>query len=251
MKRPLPFNWKLGAVTGALFAVGGFVIVLPDFADWDFAIFPGAVLTHCLSMLGLIEMHGGCSIPVCVIFANAIMYGFAGFLIGAFVKSRKFVFSAMAAFVVFLLFGYCSLHVGREIRQWQVNRLTARHKQDAIMILKEDPNDIYSLYWMGVYHFRNRQYKEAEEYFRKILDIESDMVCYSLKGQLSLMYLAVMYQSWGQYEKAGQFYQKAIAVDADLYKDLMLFELNRIYTENRPQSTSSPSGRKEPNKVNL
>jgi tetratricopeptide (TPR) repeat protein len=87
---------------------------------------------------------------------------------------------------------------------------------------------------MGVHHLtRTGRYREAEKYFRKVVDLESAKGGFSPEGQRSLIYLAIIYQSLGEYDRAEEHYQKFIGTDPDLENDLVLLNYNNDYLKRK------------------
>lgn len=159
---------------------------------------------------------------------NPLFYGVVGYLIGLFSKSRRQVFFITGLLAIILLF--ISLYFHLILPYIKDTRSTNQWVQQAIKKLEADPNDIITLHCMGVHHLNGtKQYREAEKYFRKVVDLESVKGSFSSQGQRSLIYLAIIYQSWGESERAEEHYQKFISTNPDLENDLVLVNYNHDY----------------------
>lgn len=163
---------------------------------------------------------------------NPLFYGLIGYLVGIFSKSRPQIFYVTGLLAIILLFS--SLYLDLIQPYIRHARSISQLKQQAIKKLEADPNDIGALHWMGVHHLtRTRQYQQAEKYFRKIVDLESTKADFSSNGQRSLIYLAIIYQSWGQHDKADNYYRQFIATAPDLQNDLVLLNYNNRYLKRK------------------
>lgn len=222
-------NHKRGFITAGIFAIAGFIFAIPAYAGEPVIalIFPVLLILRIF-----MEKWDLFLLELLIMIINPIFYGIIGYLIGAFSKSTRQVLLITGLLAIVLLFSSFAPEFKRYIRHSRsINQL----KQQAIRKLEADPNDIGALHWMGVHHLtRTGQYQEAEKYFRKIVDLESAEGDFSRGGQRSLIYLAIIYQSWGEHDKAENYYQKFIATTPDLTGDLVLVNYNNRYIKKRP-----------------
>jgi tetratricopeptide (TPR) repeat protein len=232
MNRVMSIHWKRSAVTTLTFAIAGLVVAWLTIGSFPLVNWPGYC---CLSLyLRIMQKHIWEELQYLLI-ANAAVYGVVGYFIGAFTKTNRQTLYFTGLFSVIVLFGAFSWFFFREHERYiRHSRLTNELKQSATGKLEVDPNDIYALHWMGVHHLtRTGQYREAEKYFRKVVDLESAKGGFSTEGQRSLIYLAIIYQSWGESERAEEHYRKFIGTNPDLENDLVLLNYNRDYLKRK------------------
>lgn len=223
-------NKKRGWITAGLFATVGFIFATNTFIQTVSLVptFPGYFILRIFMDAWDIG-HGG---YLLMMITNPLFYGLIGYLVGIFSKSRPQIFYVTGLLAIILLFSSLYLDLIQPyIRHARsINQL----KQQAIKKLEADPNDIGALHWMGVHHLtRTGQYQQAEKYFRKIVDLESTKADFSSNGQRSLIYLAIIYQSWGQHDKADNYYRQFIATAPDLQNDLVLLNYNNRYLKRK------------------
>jgi len=227
-------NNKQGCITAAIFAIAGFIFATANFMANAITIptFPAFLILRIFigkwAVLDAFVIY-----PYLIIIANPLLYGVVGYLIGLFSKSRRQIFCITGLLAIILLLSSLYFHlIGPYIER---SRSINQHKQQMTKKLEVDPNDIYALHWMGYHHFtRTGQYQEAEKYFRKIVDLESTLSNFPTLQQRNLIYLDIIYQSWGEHDKAENYYQKFIATAPDLTGDLVLMNYNNRYIKKRP-----------------
>lgn len=230
----MSIHWKRSAVTTLTFAVAGLVVAWLTMGTFPLVNWPGYC---CLSLyLRIMQQHIWEEWHYLLI-ANAAVYGVVGYFIGAFTKTNRqtLYFTGLFSFIV-LFGGFCWFLFSSYERYVRHSRSINELKQAAINKLEADSNDIYALHWMGVHHLtRTGQYREAEKYFRKVVDLESAKGGFSVYGQRGLIYLAIIYQSWGESEQAEEHYQKFIGTNPDFENDLALLNCNMDYLKKRGQ----------------
>ncbi len=229
-------QWKRSAVTTVIFTIAGFLITRLTLSSFPFINWPGFC---CLSLYIRIMQEHVWGEWVFLLIANTAVYGIIGCLIGAFTRTDRQTLRIAGLFVIVVLSGtlFWNLYRGYE-RYASHSQLTEDLKQSATSKLEVDPNDIYALHWMGKHHLiKTRQYAEAEKYFRKIVDLESDKGAFSYEGQRSLIYLATIYQFWGRHQEAEKFYQKFIATGPDFKNDFLLWNYNNDYLNTKRKQT--------------
>lgn len=227
-------NNKQGCITAAIFAIAGFIFATANFMANAITIptFPAFLILRIFigkwAVLDAFVIY-----PYLIIIANPLLYGVVGYLIGLFSKSRRQIFCITGLLAIILLLSSLYFHlIGPYIER---SRSINQHKQQMTKKLEVDPNDIYALHWMGYHHFtRTGQYQEAEKYFRKIVDLESTLSNFPTLQQRNLIYLAIIYQSWGEHDKAENYYRQFIATAPDLTGDLVLMNYNNRYIKKRP-----------------
>ena len=225
-------HWKRGAVTAVTFAIAGFVVAWLTIGSFPLVNWPGYC---CLSLyLRIMQRHIWEEWHYLLI-ANPVVYGVVGYFIGAFTKTNRQTLYFTGLFSVIVLFGAFSWFFFRGYERYvRHSRSISQGVQQAIKKLEADPNDIFWLHCLGVHHLtRTGQYREAEKYFRKVVDLESAKDGFSVYGQRSLIYLAIIYQSWGESERAEEYYQKFIGTNPDFENDLAFLNLNMDYLKRK------------------
>lgn len=230
---------KRGLAVGGIFALAGLIFVVVSF-KMNTGILPSVpgyfILRIFLSPMDIFE--GGYAYFMLI--TNSLFYGVIGYLIGLFSKSRRQAFFITGLLAIILLF--ISLYFHLILPYIKYTRSINQGVQQAIKKLEADPNDIFWLHCLGVHHFGTGRYREAEKYFRKVVDLESVKGGFSAEGQRSLIYLAIIYQSWGESERAEEHYQKFIGTGPDLENDLVLLNYNNDYLKRKDnQKTRSKS----------
>jgi len=204
------------AAAGLIFAILGLygIIGIPSY--------PGFWLLSLFFTSGEIG-HG---IGTFVLLTNPVLYALAGYIISLLSKSRLHLFVIAGLLLSALLLS--SLYFeGIEPMVRRSNR-TDQLKRQALDKLQTNPNDIYSLHWMGVHHFtRTGDNQQAEKYFRKI--VASEMEHEETLFQRSLIYLAIIYQDQGKLNMAEECYSKFIKTSPDLKTDTVLLNYNNRY----------------------
>jgi tetratricopeptide (TPR) repeat protein len=235
---PKGMNNKRGLAVGGIFALAGLIFVFVIFKTnkGQVLMLPGCfILLIFMSMNDIFE--GGHA--NFIFLTNPLFYGVVGYLIGLFSKSRRQVFF-IAGLLTSILLLYFHL-ICPCIKYIKDTRSINRGVQQAIKKLEADPNDIFWLHCLGVHHLtRTSKYREAEKYFRKVVDLESAKGGFSAYGQRSLIYLAIIYQSWGESERAEEHYQKFIGTGPDLENDLVLLNYNNNYLKRKDNQKTQP-----------
>ena len=229
---------RKGFITAAIFAIAGLIFATVNFVvnAITFPTFPGFFISRIF--IGKWAVGGAFYIyPVVIMITNPLFYGIIGYLIGAFSKSRRQIFYIAGLFAIVLLLASVYVHA---IRPYMARIRHSYSLDQAERQLKEkletDPNDIIALHWLGVHHLtRTGQYREAEKYFRQVVELEAFEGEFSSYVQRSLIYLAIIYQSWREYDKADNYYRQFIATDPDLEKDLVLLNYNKDYLKRKGQ----------------
>ncbi len=234
MKQVMSIHWKRSAVTTVIFAIAGFVIACLTFSSVPLVNWPGIC---CLSLYLRIMHESIWEKWEYLFIANAVIYGVIGCFIGAFTRTSRQTLYITGLFVIIILVGAFSWLCFREYERYvKHSRSINEWKRLVTNRLEVDPNDIYALYWVGVHHLtRTGQYLEAERCFKKVVDLELTQNVFSSMGQHSLIYLAIIYQSWGRYQEAENFYQGFIATKPDFNNDLALLNYNNDYLKAKQQ----------------
>jgi tetratricopeptide (TPR) repeat protein len=204
------------AVAGLIFALLGLygIIGIPSF--------PGIWLLSLFFTGGEIG-HG---IGTFVLLTNPVLYALVGYIISLLSKSRLHLFVIVGLLLSTLLLSSLYFeYIKPMVRHSNhINQL----KQQALDKLQTNPNDIYSLHWMGVHHFtRTGDNQQAGNYFRKIVD--SEMEHDGTLFQHSLIYLAIIYQYQGKLNMAEECYSKFIKTSPDFKTDIVLLNYNNRY----------------------
>lgn len=225
----MPARLKHGLLTASAFAGVGLLVCLPVlFGVSSFLMYPGLLVLR-LFMSPMTIGHGG---GVWLVFAtNPVCFGILGFLAGQFLRTRRQVRVGVVVFVVAAVLAegaaqgaYAGLAAAR--RAAQIEQL----KEQALAKLRQDPNDAYSLHWMGVHHFdRTRDYDEAARYFGRLAEAESAQGEFSGYGQRALIYLAIIHKSRGRVQEAEEMYRRFVATRPDFERDTALRNLRAGY----------------------
>jgi tetratricopeptide (TPR) repeat protein len=231
-------NNKRGLAVAGIFALAGFIFVAVSFKA-NTTIIPSLPGYFVLRMFLSEHDIFNSEYVYLMLVTNPLFYGMIGYLVGLFSKSHRQVFFIIGLLAIILLF--ISLYFHLIWPYIKDTRSTNRGVQQAIKKLEADPNDIITLHCMGVHHLNGtKQYREAEKYFRKVVDLESVKGGFSSQGQRSLIYLAIIYQSWGEYDRAEEHYQKFISTGPDLENDLVLLNYNNDYLKRRDNQKTRP-----------
>jgi tetratricopeptide (TPR) repeat protein len=220
--------WTRSAVTTVIFAIAGFLIARATLSFYPYVNWPGFC---CLRLYNSIIQEQVQNQWAFLLFTSIVIYGISGFVIGAFARTDRQTMRIAGLFVIVILAGTLVWNLYRSYkRHASHSQLTEDLKQSALSRIEADPNDIFALHWMGKPHLvKTRRYKEAEKYFRKIVDLELDKGAFSYEGQRSLIFLATIYQYWGRHQEADVFYRKFIATGPDFKNDLLLWNYNNDY----------------------
>jgi hypothetical protein len=167
-------NIKQGIKIGGIFAIFGFLFGLPIMNSLNPLNMPGLYILRILWSDWEIG-HGGFLFNI---LTNTFCYAIAGFLIGLFSKSGNMILIWVGVFVLSLCSYYFFIYT---LPSYKLNQNIMRQlRQEVDDRLAKDPNDVYALHWMGVHHLtRTGNYKEAEKYFKKVVDIQSLQKVYS------------------------------------------------------------------------
>ena len=163
-----------------------------------------------------------------VIGVNGALYATVGFCLARRANSLRLVLRRSCVLAAALI----ALSVVFDVAVPYVR--DARYLRDMVRqnlaAVEADPEDIQSLFWLGIHYFRVRGgLVEAERYFTKVLETESDDSQYSMYAQRCLLCLALNHLSQGRTDQADSEYRSFLATDPDLAKDAFLAYWNKRY----------------------
>lgn len=232
-------NWRNGLVSAAAFGIFGLLVSIPLLFNRSPLLSAPGVLPLKIFMSSMTLGHGGAAFAI---FTNPLCYAAVGFLIGLFLKTRHHVLIAVGIFVVVALVGE---GLGSGVRTWITRAEKARDierlKDDALSKLRDDPDDVCSLHWMGVHHFtRTGDDDAAAMYFRRLVEIESRRGRFSGDGRRALIHLALVYQSWGKEKTAQAYFKQFMATKPDLNDNVLSYYKKKYLEQRKAKSDQRP-----------
>ncbi len=221
-------KWGKGLPLAAAFGVCGFLIGTPMLAGALWVLnFPGWMLLRIFFS----DMEIGGGIYWLLMVTNPICYGLVGYLVGLLTRTRRQAF--LTAGIVAAAAILVTVVAQAVLPAMERRRGTARLRREALTRLQADPEDVYALHWLGVHAYsRTRDYEEAAARFQRAAEVESKKGAFSIYGQGSLIYLALIYQSWGELDQAETYYDRFIATHPDVEKYSSLRWLDIGYRRN-------------------
>jgi tetratricopeptide (TPR) repeat protein len=167
--------------------------------------------------------HGGF---IYIPFLNAPLYGLLGFVLGIFFNLRRYALYIVVAIVMLVIVSVSVISTRESLkRNNDIQSMKAGHEH----LLKNDPNNVHSLFWLGVHHFsRTHNYKEAKGYFEKVLTLVPPEENAEGFAQSTMLYLAMILKSEGQDEQAKQMYARFQATKPDFKNNCTLFNYNNM-----------------------
>lgn len=226
----IKYNLKRGLWTGFVFALIGFVLgymVLTSVGQSIIELLiipcsPGAGILH-LFMTDMAISHGGVMLlPL----TNTLTYGLIGFVIGAFLDIRRYALRGCVAIGVLTAVGFLIFNTWESLkRNQEIESMKKGHEH----YLKTNPDEVHSLFWLGVHHFsRTQNYKEAKGYFEKVLTLVPPEENAKGYAQSTMLYLVMILKSEGQDEQAKQMYARFQATQPDFKNNCTLFNYNNM-----------------------
>ncbi|HUT28898.1 MAG TPA: tetratricopeptide repeat protein [Sedimentisphaerales bacterium] len=208
----------------AAFAAAGLALAMP----LNVMSLPGyVILKQFVSFWELDERL----VPLLLI-ANAAAYATLGYLVGLVLfagslRQRVIALGIILAMALALL-GYIISTRARP------SPSIGQLRDQMLASLRADPNDVYALHWLGFHHFsRTARFDQAEEYFSKVVDLESQKGAYSTFGRRSLIYLAIICQRRDDHDRAEGYYQKFMATNPDLQRDMVFRNYSNRYLNDK------------------
>jgi tetratricopeptide (TPR) repeat protein len=225
----IKYNVKRGFLTGLVFALVGFIFpVMVFFMSNDpttrrilyVPCMPaGYILGHYMTNWEM--AHGG---VIYIPFINTLLYGILGCLLGTFSDVRRYVIHFCVAIGTLAIVSISIINARESLkRNQEIESMKAGYEQR----LKTNPNEVHSLFWLGVHHYsRTHNYREAKNYFEKVLtlappDENSDGYIRS-----TMLYLVIILKSEGQDEQANQMYTRFLATQPNFKNNCTLFNIN-------------------------
>ena len=221
-------NIKRGLLTGLVFLLIGFILgamVLTTVGQLNLKL----LIIPCSPGIGILGLfmtqgeigHGG---VMCLPLTNALAYGLIGCVIGAFFDIRRYALRCCVIFVILAVVSMSAIHAWDGFKRHQfitAMKVGCEHR------LKTNPDEIHSLFWLGVHHFsRTRNYQEAKGYFEKILTLVPPKEHSEGYAQTTMLYLVIILKSEGQDEQSQQMYTRFLDTQPDFKTDCTLFNLN-------------------------
>jgi tetratricopeptide (TPR) repeat protein len=226
----IKFNLKRGLLTGLVFLLIGFFIPVSVFMADDHTIrrvlYVACMPAGCILeryMTSMEMAHGGfIYIPL----LNAPLYGLLGFVLGIFFDLRRYALYIVVAITLLVIASISVISTRESLkRNQEIESMKKGHES----YLKTNPNEIHSLFWLGVHHFsRTQNYKEAKGYFEKVLTLVPPEENAEGYAQSTMLYLVMILKSEGQDEQAKQMYARFQATQPDFKNNCTLFNYNNM-----------------------
>ena len=222
---------KRGLLTGLVFALVGFIFpVMVFFMASDptsrqvlfIPCMPAEfILGHFMTMTTWEMAHGG---VILIPFVNTFLYGLLGCVIGTLFDIRRYVLACCAILVILAVVSISVLNRRESLkRNQEIESMKVGHEH----YLKTNPNEVHSLFWLGVHHFsRTYNYREAKSYFEKVLTLVPPEENSEGHIRSTMLYLVIILKSEGQDEQAKQMYTRFLATQPDFKNNCTLFNLN-------------------------
>jgi len=224
------YSLKRGLLTGLVFALVGFILgymVLTEIGRSNKEL----IIIPCSPGIGILRLfmtnmemgHGG---VMCLPLTNALAYGLIGCVIGTFFDIRRYALRCCVAIGVLAVISILLFNTWESFKEKKfIEDMKVGYEQS----LKTNPNDINSLFWLGVHHFsRTQNYKEAKGYFEKVLTLVPPGENAEGYAQSTMLYLVMILKSEGQDEQAKQMYARFQATQPDFKNNCTLFNYNNM-----------------------
>jgi len=214
---------KRGLLTGLVFLLIGFFIPVMVFMADDHAIrrvlYVACMPAGCILeryMTSMEMAHGGF---IYIPFLNAPLYGLLGFVLGIFFDLRRYALYIVVAIAILVIASISVISTRESLkRNQEIESMKAGYEHR----LTIDPNEVHSLFWLGVHHFsRTHNYQESKNYFEKILTLAP-------QEQEAMLYLVIILKSEGQDEQAKQMYTRFLGTQPDVTNNCAMFNFNNM-----------------------